>query len=206
MLIAARGNETHKIAWQKKTVPASVEVIWNPNPTVSADAYFDFLWETEGAYFQPTNQAPVFVHAVLETTASMQANFIRFCAWPGFFERSLLEIAAKNDRLSNEGELILEALTWDFQLVPDQIGFVSPRVISMIINEAYFALGEKVSSKEEIDIAMLLGTNYPKGPFVWAAEIGLLQIYQLLQHLWKAEGERYAPAQMLVDEVKSLTS
>lgn len=206
MLIAARGNETHKIAWQKKTVPASVEVIWNPNPTVSADAYFDFLWETEGAYFQPTNQTPVFVHAVLETTASMQANFIRFCAWPGFFERSLLEIAAKNDRLSNEGELILEALTWDFQLVPDQIGFVSPRVISMIINEAYFALGEKVSSKEEIDIAMQLGTNYPKGPFVWAAEIGLLQIYQLLQHLCKTEGERYAPAQMLVDEVKSLTS
>ena len=48
---------------------------------------------------------------------------------------------------------------------PDIPGFISARVVSMIINEAYFALEEEVSSKEEIDTAMKLGTNYPYGPF-----------------------------------------
>ncbi len=47
-------------------------------------------------------------------------------------------------------------------------GFVFPRTISQIINEAYFALQEGVASREDIDRAMKFGVNYPKGPFEWA--------------------------------------
>jgi 3-hydroxyacyl-CoA dehydrogenase len=43
----------------------------------------------------------------------------------------------------------------------------------MIINEAYFALEDNVSTKAETDIAMKLGTNYPYGPFEWGQLIGL---------------------------------
>ena len=53
----------------------------------------------------------------------------------------------------------------------------------MIINEAYFALGENVSSKDEIDVAMKLGTNYPYGPFEWSKKIGLNRVYSLLEKL-----------------------
>ena len=47
--------------------------------------------------------------------------------------------------------------------VPDEPGFIAARIIAMIINEAYYAKGEQVSSKADIDIAMKLGTTIPWG-------------------------------------------
>jgi 3-hydroxybutyryl-CoA dehydrogenase len=83
--------------------------------------------------------------------------------------------------------------------VPDQAGFITPRVVASIINEAFFALSEAVSTKAEIDTAMKLGTNYPYGPFEWAAKIGLSNVATLLQKLEK-EQPRYAPCPLLVQE------
>jgi len=71
----------------------------------------------------------------------------------------------------------------------------------MIINEAYFALGEGVSSKENIDIAMKTGTNYPYGPFEWAAKIGLQRIQQLLVQMQK-ENNRYSIAPALLKDLE----
>ena len=50
---------------------------------------------------------------------------------------------------------------------------IAVRILSMIMNEAAFAVGEGVASVRDIDIAMKLGTNYPKGPLKWSDEIGL---------------------------------
>ena len=72
-------------------------------------------------------------------------------------------------------------------------GFISARIIAMIINEAYYALDEKVSSKTDIDIAMKLGTNYPYGPFEWCNIIGVQQVYQLLAKLSLTD-ERFLPS------------
>ncbi len=47
-------------------------------------------------------------------------------------------------------------------------GFIFPRTIAQIVNEAFFALDEGIASKEDIDRAMKFGVNYPKGPFEWA--------------------------------------
>jgi 3-hydroxybutyryl-CoA dehydrogenase len=72
------------------------------------------------------------------------------------------------------------------------------RILSMIINEAAFALGEGVASVEDIDRAMQLGTNYPKGPLKWADEIGLRQVQAVLKTLQETLGEeRYRPAPLL---------
>jgi len=70
---------------------------------------------------------------------------------------------------------------------------ISARVIAMIINEAYFGLGDEITSKTETDIAMKLGTNYPYGPFEWSEKIGLQKIYALLKKLNKSDS-RYAIA------------
>ena len=53
----------------------------------------------------------------------------------------------------------------------------------MIINEAFIALREGVSTKEEINTAMKLGTNYPYGPFEWAGKIGIERVNALLDKL-----------------------
>jgi 3-hydroxybutyryl-CoA dehydrogenase len=70
-------------------------------------------------------------------------------------------------------------------LAADEIGMISPRVVSMIINEAFFAINEEVSTKEEINTAMKLGTNYPFGPFEWCDKIGLNNVKILLAELAK---------------------
>jgi 3-hydroxybutyryl-CoA dehydrogenase len=77
-------------------------------------------------------------------------------------------------------------------------GQIVGRVVSALINEAYYALGEGVASATDIDAAMQLGTNYPKGLIAWSQEIGLSVVLETLLTLedWFRDG-RYAPAPLL---------
>jgi len=61
--------------------------------------------------------------------------------------------------------------------------FHYPRTISMIINEAYFALGDKLATENDIDLALKNGVNYPLGPIEWGEKIGLHHVAQLLEEL-----------------------
>ena len=72
----------------------------------------------------------------------------------------------------------------------------------MIINEAFFALEAGVSTMEEIDVAMKLGTNYPYGPFEWCKKIGLKKVYDLLEKLSKTD-DRYTIAQAMKNEISN---
>lgn len=47
------------------------------------------------------------------------------------------------------------------------------RVLAMLINEAADALFLNIASKEDIDLAMTKGVNYPKGLLKWADEKGI---------------------------------
>lgn len=78
------------------------------------------------------------------------------------------------------------------------------RILAMIINEASFAVGESVASVRDIDIAMRLGTSYPKGPLCWADEIGLDIVLGVLNNLRESLGEeRYSPSPLLWQLVHS---
>src|SRR5919106_581065 len=74
---------------------------------------------------------------------------------------------------------------------------VSLRVISCIVNEAFLALSEGVATAEDIDLAMKLGANYPKGPFEWVEEIGARSIVETLDSLRAANGDAYLAAPAL---------
>jgi 3-hydroxybutyryl-CoA dehydrogenase len=78
--------------------------------------------------------------------------------------------------------------------VPEHVAL---RVICCIVNEAYLALSEGVASAEDIDKAMKLGANYPRGPFEWAEEIGVQSILRMLDSLRDAYGEAYIAAPSL---------
>jgi 3-hydroxybutyryl-CoA dehydrogenase len=47
------------------------------------------------------------------------------------------------------------------------------RVLAMLINEAADTLYLKIASREDIDLAMVKGVNYPKGLLKWADELGI---------------------------------
>lgn len=76
-------------------------------------------------------------------------------------------------------------------------GFVFPRTIVQIINEAYFALDEGVASKEDINRAMKFGVNYPKGPFEWSEGRELFVKTLLKELLEKTGDQRYLASKSL---------
>jgi 3-hydroxybutyryl-CoA dehydrogenase len=72
------------------------------------------------------------------------------------------------------------------------------RIISMLINEAADALYMQIGNREDIDIAMTKGVNYPKGLLKWADEIGIETVYQQLKTLHADYGDdRYRPSILL---------
>jgi len=82
--------------------------------------------------------------------------------------------------------------------IDDTVAGVFPRTLAMIVNEAAFAVQESVASPEDIDTAMKLGTNYPKGPLAWCDEIGAAAIVAILDALAREYSpERYRPAALL---------
>jgi len=169
-----------------------------------ADAVVDLLFEHNGynvSHLTNYLTKPVFVNSMNKTIVEIGLPFIRINAWPGFLKRNIAEVSIADEVNKNKAEKILSLLNRKAEWVPDIKGFISPRIVSMIINEAYFALEEKVSTKEEIDIAMKLGTNYPFGPFEWSKKIGLKNIAALLTELSLTE-KRYQPASLLLKEVK----
>lgn len=76
-------------------------------------------------------------------------------------------------------------------------GFVFPRTIVQIINEAHFALEENVASKEDINRAMKFGVNYPKGPFEWSSGKELFVKTLLQELLNKTHDKRYIASKLI---------
>jgi len=77
------------------------------------------------------------------------------------------------------------------------------RILAILINEASDALNAEIATKEDIDIAMTTGVNYPKGLLKWADDLGLKHIYKLLCELkLKTNDERYNPSPLLIKLVE----
>jgi 3-hydroxybutyryl-CoA dehydrogenase len=207
MTIAILADEILKAEWLGKGVPEEVELIWvdavSSLVMVEADAYFDLLFDADPertAKLKQLKGKSVFINAVQWTGKVIGLPLIRINAWPTLLRRPVTEVALTNPSQEETVKNIFEALQWPYQLVPDTCGMVTSRVLAMIINEAYFTFGEGVSSKEEIDIAMKLGTNYPMGPFEWSRAIGLQKIKELLKELGRTDA-RYAAAPALEKEL-----
>jgi 3-hydroxybutyryl-CoA dehydrogenase len=161
-----------------------------------ADAFF-IVKENSSFNFTETVK-PVFINNVTTTLAALNApsNVLRINGWATFLQRPVWEIAGT---ITDNSKAITEKLHKKIHIIKDEPGLVSAKIIAMIVNEAYFALGDEVSSKAEIDIAMKLGTNYPYGPFEWAQKIGIKNIYTLLQKLALTD-TRCKPAPKLINE------
>jgi 3-hydroxybutyryl-CoA dehydrogenase len=72
------------------------------------------------------------------------------------------------------------------------------RILSMLINQAADALYCRVASADDIDRAMVLGVNYPKGLLKWADDMGIPETVKWLAALQEFYGEeRYRPSPLL---------
>ncbi|MAJ98941.1 MAG: 3-hydroxybutyryl-CoA dehydrogenase [Flavobacteriales bacterium TMED288] len=89
-------------------------------------------------------------------------------------------------------------------LVNDYPGFISNRILLPMINEAIYALYEKVAGVEEIDKVMILGMSHPMGPLHLADFIGLDTCLSILEVLYQGfNNQKYAPCPLLVNMVNA---
>jgi 3-hydroxybutyryl-CoA dehydrogenase len=130
---------------------------------------------------------------VTTTIAEMGYPFIRINGWPGFLEREVHELASPDEETTRKIEAVYKVLGRSCCIVADTPGLITARILATIINEAWYTWEQGVSTKEEIDTAMKLGTNYPLGPFEWSERIGVSPITLLLAALSKTD-PGYAPA------------
>ncbi len=77
-------------------------------------------------------------------------------------------------------------------------GYVTTRVIIPLINEAMYVVMEGVASAEDVDKAIKLGYNFPKGPLSLADSIGLDTVLQWMEQLFHELGDlKYRPCPTL---------
>jgi 3-hydroxybutyryl-CoA dehydrogenase len=127
-------------------------------------------------------------------------NVIRINGWNGFLKRKIWEMSG----VSNSSlDALTDAIGVHIKWVADEPGFVAPRVVAMIVNEAFFALEQSVSSTSDIDTALKLGTNYPQGPFEWGNQIGMKEVSQLLLVL-SQQSPVYTPSTLLIQKATEI--
>lgn len=207
MRINVLANDSLKEELLSQGLKESAEINWLQTPdelmiSSPADACIDLFFENELTRIEILKKmlpGTVLVNSVAFTTENLPESFIRFNGWPGFLKRSVIEATCNDEILKTKANEVFSCFKKKPEWVTDVPGFITAGVIAMIVNEAYFALEEEVSTKKEIDIAMKLGTNYPYGPFEWSEKIGLKKIFELLTEMNKIN-IRYAPAPRLKKE------
>jgi 3-hydroxybutyryl-CoA dehydrogenase len=165
------------------------------------DIVFDFmLHEQPERLSHYTSGQVVFCQSVTKQLAALvhASGLDEYCTLFGFnglptlFNRPVLEVSLYKQSDAEKLQRVCEQLGTDYQLVDDRVGMATPRILSMIINEACYTLQEGTASIQDIDLGMKLGTNYPKGPFEWANKIGIENVYKVLKAMYEdTKDERY---------------
>jgi 3-hydroxybutyryl-CoA dehydrogenase len=167
-----------------------------------AEVIFDFFIAEEPEALEFYEQRPeltIFTNMAMSCFGNLQIfqsptqnTVFGFNGLSSFINRSVLECTLQDEQEREKLSLLCETLDTDFEIVEDRVGMVTPRIICMIINEAYYTLQEGTAGKEDIDLGMKLGTNYPFGPFEWCDKIGLDKVYELLEAIYDdTKEERY---------------
>jgi len=135
-------------------------------------------------------------NGLFQISAEDARPIARFCGWPTMIERPFWEIAVYNNASTEWTKDAEKVLNKKLSMVPNHPGFIAPRVIASIINEACYGLADHICTADDMDVAMRLGTNYPKGPIAWMHEIGKENIAALLTIL-ALQDTKYTPHPLL---------
>jgi 3-hydroxybutyryl-CoA dehydrogenase len=126
---------------------------------------------------------------------------VGFQALPPFADSQAVELTRGPDSASaaaSAAERFFVTLGKHVVWVGDCPGLVLGRIVAQLVNEAAFALTERVGSAEDIDAGLVYGMNYPRGALAWGDTIGLDQVVAVLDGLFEERHEeRYRAAPVL---------
>ncbi|MGR8009435.1 3-hydroxyacyl-CoA dehydrogenase [Streptomyces hypolithicus] len=90
---------------------------------------------------------------------------------------------------------LFQRLGKDVSVIGDVPGMIVARTVAMLVDLAADAVARGVASPDDIDTAMRLGVNYPRGPVEWGRALGKDWAYNLLENLHEClPTGRYAPS------------
>ncbi len=216
MKIGILASPTKRIAWENKKKHAT-SYSWVQDSEVhdEYDVFVDLDSDDHihrlNTYTQNTHTIFILSAVKYSIEGALNAlhlkNIIHFRALginalPTLLERNVMEYSNPFNLSPEIVETIALALGYEtITLVNSRVGMVSPRIICMIINEAYYTVQEQTAHKSDIDQAMILGTNYPKGPFEWCNQIGIKEVYEVLESLYQdTHDSRYKICPLLKQE------
>jgi 3-hydroxybutyryl-CoA dehydrogenase len=111
-----------------------------------------------------------------------------------------------SDAAARAAERFFGSLGRHVEWVGDAPGLVLGRIVSQLVNEACFALGDGIGEPEAIDAGMVLGLNHPRGPLEWGDAIGASSVLGVLAGLYdEYREERYRAAPALLRAVRTGT-
>ena len=135
------------------------------------------------------------------TALAAAEDAVGYLALPDLPSATLVELTrqtATSEATASAAESHFRSLGKHVEWVGDAPGLVLGRILAQLVNEAHFALDAGIASSEDIDTAMRLGLNYPRGPFEWCEAIGAGRVLRILDGLHRELGEeRYRAAPSL---------
>jgi 3-hydroxybutyryl-CoA dehydrogenase len=103
-----------------------------------------------------------------------------------------------SDKAVSDACALLQKADIAVSVIEDRPGLVVMRTVAMLANEAADAALHGVATKEDIDLAMKAGLNYPEGPLGWSDRLGNGQVFRVLKNIQSSyEEDRYRPALLL---------
>jgi 3-hydroxybutyryl-CoA dehydrogenase len=172
-------------------------------PDLLVDASVGRSIEEAIALADETSSAVTCILCVDGSLAELDAGggAVGFHALPPLSDSRLVELTRSSytsDSVAREVESFFHSLGKHTEWVADAPGLVLGRIVCQLVNEACFALVEGVGSVADIDVAMRLGYNYPRGPLEWADLIELDHVLATIDALYEERREeRYRAAPLL---------
>ena len=121
---------------------------------------------------------------------------VGFNVVPPVADSYLVELTGQHNEVV---EAHWKRLGFHTEWVEDAPGLVLGRIVTQLVNEALFAVGEGAGTPEDVDAGLELGLNHPRGAYGWGELIGFDRVHRALDGIWQERrDERYRPAPLLV--------
>jgi 3-hydroxybutyryl-CoA dehydrogenase len=147
----------------------------------------------------PPGGAPLGLLCAASSLSSRgELGAVGFHALPGARLAELTRLPTTQRFAADAMEELFVRLGFVVEWVEDAPGLVLGRIVSQLVNEAAFAIGEGVGTADDVDTGLKLGLSHPRGPVEWSEALGVDHVLAVLDGLWaERREERYRAAPLL---------